>query len=57
MTIENIYTQPGELSLRGGTWTGSVRTKPQDDEQDDAQQPVDATEETTMTTFTEPPES
>ena len=57
MTIENMYTQPSELGLRGGTWTGSSRTKPQDDEPGDTQQPMDATEETTTTTFTEPPES
>ena len=54
MAIENMYTQPGELGLRGGTWTGSASTKPQDDEPDDAQQPVEAT---TTTTFTEPTES
>ena len=57
MTIENVYTQP--LGLRTqGTWTaGSVRTKPQDDEQDDAQ-PTDAIEATTTTTtFTEHSES
>ena len=55
--MENVYTQPGELCLKGGMWTGSARTKPQDDEPGYAQPPIDASEATTTTTFTEPPES